>query len=61
MQAQRKITMISMCYQLLREESELNIVEVIKEREIGRETKEKFLFVFEIFMKLICRTHLVRD
>ena len=49
MQAQHKKTTLSMCYRILREDSELYIVQVIKEREIERErereTKEKF-FVY---------------
>jgi hypothetical protein len=47
MQAQHKKTTLSMCYQILSKDSELYIVQVIKEREIEREreTKEKF-FVY---------------
>ena len=64
MQAQHKKTTLSMCYRILSKDSELYIVQVIKEREIERKRerqKKSFLFMFEIFMKLICRTHLVRD
>ncbi len=62
MQAQHKKTTLSMCYRILSKDSELYIVQVIKEIERKRERQKKsFLFMFEIFMKLICRTHLVRD